>query len=141
MPTNRSRRPTARSTFPKTSTPSTTSRSVSSGSSAPTATCSRSTTPSATTWITSRPRTPLAAAGHEDLAERIRDDLLHHGVIDGDRWSYDVLESFETTFLEPVTDFEADARDAVSDGRRHVRERRQRRRWQERSDEIDRPPR
>jgi hypothetical protein len=76
---------------------------------------------------------PLAAAGYDDLAARIRDDLLHRGVMDGDRWSYDVVETFETTFLDPVTTVETDARQAVSDGRRHVRERRQRQRWLDRS--------
>jgi hypothetical protein len=76
----------------------------------------------------------LQDAGHEDLAARIRNDLLHRGVIDGDRWSYDVLEDFETSFLDPITDFETDAREAVSDGQRHVRERRQRRHYLDRSE-------
>jgi hypothetical protein len=81
---------------------------------------------------------PLAESGHEDLAARIRNDLLHRGVIDGDRWSYDVLECFESDFLTNVRDFESDARDAISDGRRHVREHRQRRHWLERSDGPER---
>jgi hypothetical protein len=75
------------------------------------------------------------ATGNDRLADAIRDDVLPRGVIDGDRWSYDVVETFEADFLDPVADVEADARDAITDGKRHVRERHQRRRWRDRAEE------
>jgi hypothetical protein len=75
------------------------------------------------------------ATGHDHLADAIRDDVLPRDVVDGDRWSCDVVESFEADFLNPVAALEADAREVVTDGKRHVRERRQRRRWRERAAE------
>jgi hypothetical protein len=73
-------------------------------------------------------------SGHEQLADAIRDEYLPRGVIDDDRWSYDVLESFQHEFLSDVTTFEARARSAVAGGRRHVTERRQEREWKRRSE-------
>jgi prophage tail gpP-like protein len=75
----------------------------------------------------------LRAAGHEDVADEIRDRYLPRGVIDDDRWSYDVLESFEADFLADLTAFEERARSEVADGRRHVAERRQEREWKRRA--------
>ncbi len=77
-------------------------------------------------------------AGHDDLADVLRDDLLPRGVVAerserGERWSYDVLEDFESGFLPSVVDFEADARDDLADGRRHITERRQEREWKRRA--------
>lgn len=71
-------------------------------------------------------------AGRTDLADALRDDHLPRGV-DGDRWSYDLLETFESGFMEPVTEFERRARGRVAGGRRHVTERRQERRWKRRA--------
>ncbi len=71
--------------------------------------------------------------GRTDLANALRDDHLPRGVIDGGRWSYDVLETFEEGFMEPLTGFEREARERVADGQRHVTERRQERRWKRRA--------
>lgn len=75
----------------------------------------------------------LRACGRTDLADTLRDEFLPRGVLDDDRWSYDVLESFEADFLEPLGDFEADTREQIADGRRHVAERRQEREWKRRA--------
>ncbi|WP_267641941.1 hypothetical protein [Haloarchaeobius amylolyticus] len=81
----------------------------------------------------------LRESGHTDLADQIRDKHLPRGVIDrgpgaeGDRWSYDVVETFEDGFLGDVIEFEAQTRSAVADGARHVSERRQEREWRERA--------
>ncbi|MFC6716575.1 hypothetical protein ACFQGT_19055 [Natrialbaceae archaeon GCM10025810] len=75
----------------------------------------------------------LRATGHADLANVIRDDLLPCGVVDGDRWSYDVLESYQETLLTEAGALERRARRELSDGQRHVRERLQEREWKGRS--------
>lgn len=77
----------------------------------------------------------LRAAGHDDLADRLRDDLLPAGVTARDAWSYEVVEAFEDGPLTDVEAFEADARDRLAGGERHVLERDQQRRWRERSRE------
>jgi hypothetical protein len=75
----------------------------------------------------------LRDGGHDDLADELRDHHLPQGVVDGDRWSYDVLEDFQDGVLAAVQAFEADAREQVGDGTRHLAERRQERSWKERS--------
>jgi len=77
--------------------------------------------------------TRLRESGHDDLADEVRDRYLPRGVIDDHRWSYDVLESFETDFMVDLTAFEERARDHVADGHRHIAERQQEREWKERS--------
>ncbi|WP_408957246.1 hypothetical protein [Natrinema sp. 74] len=76
----------------------------------------------------------LRDAGHDDLADAIRADLLPHGVVDEDRWSYDVLENFQETLLSEVRSLERHVRREVADGERHVRERRQEREWKRRAE-------
>lgn len=79
--------------------------------------------------------TDLRAAGHDDLADALRDEHLPRGVIDDDRWSYDVVETFQTGFLRDVTEFEKWVRRDVAGGRRHVAERAQEREWQRRAED------
>jgi hypothetical protein len=74
----------------------------------------------------------LRAAGHDELADELRDRHLPAGVVDG-RWSYEVVEAFEREFRDPVVAFEAAVRERLADGRGHVTERRQQRRWRERA--------
>jgi len=73
-------------------------------------------------------------AGHDDLADTIRDDLLPHGVVDEDRWSYDVLEHFQESLLAETRALERQVRRELADGKRHVRERRQEREWKRQAD-------
>jgi hypothetical protein len=83
----------------------------------------------------------LRAAGHETAANHLRDELLPRGVVPADddedpvagRWSYDVLERFQETFLEDVVAFGDRVHDDVADGRRHVAERRQEAAWKRRA--------
>jgi hypothetical protein len=77
----------------------------------------------------------LRACGYADLADALRDEYLPRGVIDQDRWSYDVLESYQADFLADLTDFEEEARNAIADGERHVAERRQEQEWKRRARE------
>lgn len=76
----------------------------------------------------------LEAAGRDDLADAIRNGLLPHGVVDRDRWSYDVLENFQETLLLETVALEQRVRQELADGQRHVRERQQEREWKERAD-------
>lgn len=75
----------------------------------------------------------LRAEGHTTLADHLRDEILPRGVTGDDRWSYNVVEEFQQSFLNPVTDFEEASREVVTDGKRHVEERVQERAWRERS--------
>jgi hypothetical protein len=75
----------------------------------------------------------LRECGYDDLADAVRDQYLPQGVIDDDRWSYDVLESFQEGFLAEIEGFETEAREAVADGQRHAEERAQERSWKERA--------
>lgn len=77
----------------------------------------------------------LRAAGRDDLADAIRADLLPHGVVDEDRWSYDILENFQESLLAETRSLERRVRRELADGERHVRERRQEREWKRRADE------
>jgi hypothetical protein len=71
-------------------------------------------------------------SGNETIADALRDEHLPSGVVDGDRWSYDLLEDFDEGFLCEMVDFEESARQSVSGGRRHVAERTQEREWKRR---------
>lgn len=76
----------------------------------------------------------LREGGHEELADAIRDELLPHGVVDEDRWSYDVVEDFQETLLAETIALERQVRRDLADGTRHVAERRQERAWKNRAD-------
>ena len=77
----------------------------------------------------------LRESGRDDLADAVRDDLLPHGVVDDDRWSYDVVENYQDTLLAEARRLERRVRTELADGQRHVQERRQERAWKERADE------
>ncbi|WP_435334815.1 hypothetical protein [Haloarchaeobius sp. TZWWS8] len=88
----------------------------------------------------------LRESGHAELADELRTVHLPRGVIDGhreqarvqdDRWSYDVLETFEEGLLADVIDFEGRTRRELADGARHVAERRQEREWRARARATD----
>ncbi|WP_435076270.1 hypothetical protein [Halococcus sp. AFM35] len=78
-------------------------------------------------------REELRESGHDGRADALRDDLLPAGVVEG-MWTYEVVEAFADEFLDPAAGFEADIREELADGQRHVTEHRQRRAWRERSE-------
>lgn len=80
-----------------------------------------------------RAETHLRAAGYDELADDLRTSVLPHGVVDDDRWSYDVVETFQGTILAEIDDFERRVRHDLADGRRHVAERHQERDWKDRA--------
>jgi hypothetical protein len=78
-------------------------------------------------------RARLREAGHDDLADRLRDEVLPAGAV-GDRWSYELVADFRRAFLADVTAVEADAREALAGGDHHLTERRQQARWRDRAE-------
>lgn len=76
----------------------------------------------------------LREQGERELANDLRDEFLPCGVL-GDRWSYDVLETFQDGLLEDADAFERRARHELADGDRHVAERQQEREWRSRARE------
>lgn len=77
-------------------------------------------------------RERLHREGHEDLARRLRDEVLPAGVVD-DRWSYEVVEAFREGLLAEGHAAAGAARERIADGALHVSERDQRRRWRDRT--------
>lgn len=77
--------------------------------------------------------TLLRDAGHDGFADAVRDDYLHRGVIDEDRWSYDVVEDFQNGLFSDIQAFDTAVREELADGRRHVAERVQEQAWKERA--------
>lgn len=77
-------------------------------------------------------REALRMAGHDDLADELRDEHLPAGAV-GDDWTYELVEAFEADMLDSLTDFESRVRTDLVDGKRHVSERGQQRRWRERA--------
>jgi len=75
----------------------------------------------------------LRDAGHERFADHLRDEVLPRGAIE-DRWTYDLLETFEADLHDDVTAFERRIREDVADGHRHVAERHQEAEWNRRAD-------
>jgi hypothetical protein len=78
----------------------------------------------------------LREAGHEEWANRMRDDHLPAGAI-SDQWTFELVEEFSTAFLEDVDDFETEVREELADGVGHVTERRQKRQIRERAQRDD----
>ncbi|UPV76219.1 hypothetical protein M0R89_08515 [Halorussus limi] len=78
-------------------------------------------------------REKLREAGHDDLADELRDRHLPAGAV-GDRWTYELVEAFERDFLSPIAEFEASARERLADGEKHVTERECQREWRDRTD-------
>jgi len=61
-------------------------------------------------------------------------DHLNAGAVDN-RWTYDLLETFEAGLLADATAYERQVRSDLADGHRHVAERRQEREWKRRARE------
>ncbi|APW97412.1 hypothetical protein CHINAEXTREME_06340 [Halobiforma lacisalsi AJ5] len=75
----------------------------------------------------------LREAGHEEWADRLRDEHLPAGAID-DRWTFELVDEFSAEFLEEMDDFEASVREELADGLPHVSERRHKQHLRERAD-------
>ncbi|MEH0826460.1 MULTISPECIES: hypothetical protein [unclassified Micromonospora] len=61
------------------------------------------------------------AAGHDDIAERVRTELLGRNVIAG-RWTFQIVEDFDDNYYAIFRKLDRAARDQLVDGRRHLYE-------------------
>ena len=61
----------------------------------------------------------LDDAGHGELAERIRTELVGRNVIEG-RWTFQIVEEYDATYWSPVRDAKADVERRLLAGRQHV---------------------
>jgi hypothetical protein len=83
----------------------------------------------------------LDEAGHEEMADRLRVEVIGRNVLDG-RWTFQVVDEFERSYYDPVCEAEHDVRGKLLDGRRHVfeAELKERRRTPRRRGHESRPP-
>jgi len=63
----------------------------------------------------------LRRAGHTELAGRIERELVGRNVLDG-RWSFQIVEEYDDGYFAAFKRFEAEARDQLAGGRRHLYE-------------------
>ncbi|CAN5579890.1 hypothetical protein BH10ACT10_BH10ACT10_08510 [soil metagenome] len=63
----------------------------------------------------------LREAGHTELADRIERDLVGRNVVGG-RWTFQLVEEYDDTYWSTFRAFEQEARDSLTDGRRHLHE-------------------
>jgi hypothetical protein len=63
----------------------------------------------------------LEDAGHAELATELREGWLGRNAI-GDRWTFEIVEDFDTTYWDVAVAGERRVRDELLGGRRHVHE-------------------
>ncbi|HSL59238.1 MAG TPA: hypothetical protein VK866_15435 [Acidimicrobiales bacterium] len=61
----------------------------------------------------------LEAAGHPQVADDLRTEIVGRNVIEG-RWTFQLVEEFDDTYYRPAEAAEQRIRDALLAGRRHV---------------------
>ncbi|GIG41593.1 hypothetical protein [Cellulomonas phragmiteti] len=61
----------------------------------------------------------LEAAGHGELADRVRADVVGRNVLEG-RWTFQVVEDFDDGYHRAFADAERQVREELTAGRRHV---------------------
>lgn len=60
-------------------------------------------------------------AGHRELAETVRTEIIGRNVLPG-RWTFQVVEEFARNYHEPFRQAEEQVRETLLEGRRHVYE-------------------
>jgi hypothetical protein len=63
----------------------------------------------------------LDAAGHSDVAGRLRTEAVGRNVLDG-RWTFQIVEEFDSLYCRPVEDAIQQVEDQLMDGQPHVYE-------------------
>lgn len=61
----------------------------------------------------------LRDAGHESIAASVDTDLLGRNIIEG-RWSFQVVEEYDSGYYASFREHEQSARDALVDGKPHL---------------------
>ena len=63
----------------------------------------------------------LREAGHPDWADRLEKELFGRNVLDG-RWTFQIVEEYDDGYWTLFRRLEAEVRDDLTAGRRHLRE-------------------
>jgi hypothetical protein len=63
----------------------------------------------------------LREAGHHELADRFERELVGRNVLYG-RWTFQIVEEYDDGYYGTFKRLEAEARDALVEGRRHLHE-------------------
>lgn len=63
----------------------------------------------------------LASAGHGELADRVRTELVGRNVLPG-RWTFQLVEEYDDGYWSPFRVLERSARETLAGGRRHLAE-------------------
>ncbi|WP_068156257.1 hypothetical protein [Rhodococcus phenolicus] len=61
----------------------------------------------------------LDAAGHPELAQRVRTEMVGRNIAEG-RWSFQLVEEFDDGYWSELRALDADVRSKLVDGRRHL---------------------
>lgn len=61
----------------------------------------------------------LRDSGHEELADRLQTELVGLNVIEG-RWTFQIVEEYDDGYYSTFRRLEAQARDSLVDGKRHL---------------------
>ena len=61
----------------------------------------------------------LRAAGHAELADRVETEVIGRNVVEG-RWTFQIVEDYDDGYYAAFRSLEAQARDALVGGRRHL---------------------
>ncbi|WNG83949.1 hypothetical protein C6A86_010035 [Mycobacterium sp. ITM-2016-00316] len=61
----------------------------------------------------------LRDAGHDEIADRLTEDMVGRNIIRG-RWTFQVVEEFDDDYWSRFREHEKKVRDELMDGRRHV---------------------
>jgi hypothetical protein len=63
----------------------------------------------------------LRGAGHAEIADRVDTELVGRNVLEG-RWTFQIMEEYDDGYYATFKELEADARDRLVGGRRHLYE-------------------
>ena len=63
----------------------------------------------------------LEAAGHAELADRVRTEIVGRNVLHG-RWTFQIVEDFDDGYWQAFRDCDLEVRTRLMDGKRHVYE-------------------
>jgi hypothetical protein len=61
----------------------------------------------------------LRDAGHAEIADRVDTELVGRNVLEG-RWTFQIMEEYDDGYYATFKELEADARDRLVEGRRHL---------------------
>ncbi|MGZ4673953.1 MAG: hypothetical protein ACXV8K_14915 [Ilumatobacteraceae bacterium] len=61
----------------------------------------------------------LREAGHDELADRLEQDMVGRNVLEG-RWTFQIVEEFDDNYWSLFREHERRVRDELQQGRRHV---------------------